>query len=77
MPEPLKSKTMTLSDLQLVTLDLISKVRKQLNRQAHEDGMSDREFQDEVLDSLESEIYADRSVLRSKRREAKLAKGGE
>lgn len=66
-PEPLKSRTMGLSALQLETLDLIRKVRFQLNRAAHEDGMSDGEFMDQVLTPLEQKILADRQVLKMKR----------
>lgn len=62
--KPLRSKTMTLSELQLRTLDVLRKVRFQLGRAAHEEGMSDAEFVDEVIDSLSTDIYQDRQVLK-------------
>lgn len=68
--QPLKKKTMTLSELQLRTLDVLRKVRFQFNRAAHEDGMSDAEFLDAVLEPLETDIYQDRKVL-------KMARGKE
>jgi len=71
MVEPLKARTMTLPKLQLATLDLIRKVRFQLNRNAHEDGMSDTEFMENVLDPLESRLYADRWILRQARKAEK------
>ena len=39
----LKKRTMTLSQLQLRTLDVLRKVRFQLGRQGYEGGMSDAE----------------------------------
>lgn len=68
MVEPLKARTMTLGKLQLATLDLIRKVRFQLNRQAHDEGMSDAEFLEEIVEPLEQVIYADREVLRMSRK---------
>lgn len=68
MVQPLRAKTMGISELQLATLDLIRKVRFQLARQAHEDGMSDSEFLSEIVAPLEQQIYADRSVIRDARR---------
>lgn len=65
---PLRAKTMTLSKLQLETLDLIRKVRFQLGRAAHEEGMSDSEFLEEVIEPLEQRIVADRHVLRMKQK---------
>ena len=66
--KPLKKKTMTLSELQLRTLDVLRKVRFQFGRQAHEDGMTDSEFLDSVLTPLETDIYQDRQVLKMARR---------
>ena len=60
--EPLKSKTMTLQELQKRTLKVLKLVRKQFNRAAHEDGMSDTEFLDKVVGSLEWDIKSDRAV---------------
>jgi hypothetical protein len=66
--QPLKKKTMTLSELQLRTLDVLRKVRFQFNRAAHEEGMSDGEFLDAVLAPLETDIYQDRQMLKMTRR---------
>jgi hypothetical protein len=63
MVEPLKSRTMTLGELQLKTLDLCKKVRKQLNRKAHEPGLSDAEFLDQVVEPLKTIIEQDRYVI--------------
>lgn len=68
MVTPLRSKTMTLNELQLETLDLLRKVRFQFNRAAHEDGMSDNEFLDQIVDPLETKIYQDRQVLKMRRK---------
>jgi hypothetical protein len=68
MSEPLKKRTMTLSKLQLRTLDVLRKVRFQLQRQAHEEGMSDDEFLDAILAPLETDIYQDRQMLKQIRR---------
>lgn len=65
--EPLKSRTMTLNELQLRTMDVLRKVKFQLHRAAHQDGMSDGEFIDQVVDPLIEEIYQDRDVLRMHR----------
>ena len=75
-PEPLKSKTMTLSQLQLRVLDVLRRVRFQLHRQAHEDGMSDTEFLEEFIGPLETEIYQDRQVAKMYR-QAKREGGGK
>ena len=64
---PLTKKTMTLSQLQLRTLDVLRKVRFQFKRQGHEDGMTDEEFLDNVLEPLETDIYQDRHVLKDKK----------
>lgn len=64
----LKKKTMTLSELQLKTLDILRRVRFQFNRSAHEEGMSDTEFLDQIVDPLETEIHQDRQMLRMIRR---------
>lgn len=73
MVEPLKSRTMGLSELQFATLELIRKVRFQFRRQAHEDGMSDEEFMSQVVEPFEHRIYADRAVLRDKRKRGETA----
>lgn len=64
MNKPLKAKIMTLSQLQLKTLDLIRKVRFQLGRQGYEEGMSDSEFEDNALNPLETAIYQDRQMAK-------------
>lgn len=66
--EPLKKRTMTLSQLQLRTLDALRKVVFQFNRAAHEEGMSDSEFIENVLDPLRDDIYQDRQVLKLNRK---------
>lgn len=71
MVEPLRAKTMTLHQLQMRTLDLIRKLRFQLRRQAHEEGMSDAEFLENNVDNLEQEIYADRAVAKMHRKQQK------
>ena len=50
MVEPLKSKTMTLKELQKATLKLIYQTKQQLRRKAWEVGMTDGEFEEKVLD---------------------------
>ena len=59
---------MTLSQLQLATLDLIRKLRFQMQRQAHDEGMSDDEFMENIVDPLETTIYQDREILRMMRK---------
>lgn len=61
--KPLKSRTMTLEELQERTLKLIRQMRRQLNRRGFEGGLSDKEFQDQVLDVLESKLLNDKWVL--------------
>lgn len=65
---PLQKKTMTLSELQLKTLDVLRKVRFQFNRQAYDDGMSDTEFLDQIIDPFETEIYQDLQMLKMLRK---------
>jgi len=62
---------MTLSQLQMRTLDVLRKVRFQLGRQAHEEGMSDAEFIDSILEPLETDIHQDRQMLKMLRRSKK------
>jgi hypothetical protein len=50
---------MTLSELQRRTLKVLRLTRRQFNRAAHEDGMSDNEFLDKVIGSLEWCIKSD------------------
>lgn len=67
--QPLKKKTMALSQLQMRTLDVLRKVRFQFRRQGHEPGMTDEEFLDSVVEPLETDIYQDRQILKMKRKE--------
>lgn len=67
MRAPLKKRMMTLSKLQLRTLDVLRKVRFQLQRQGHEPGMSDAEFLASVLEPLEADIYQDRQMAKLKK----------
>lgn len=69
--QPLRKRTMTLNELQLKTLDVLRKVRFQLGRQAHEDGMTDTEFVEQYVEPLETEIYQDRQMLKLIRKQAK------
>lgn len=62
---------MTLNELQLRVVDVLRKARFQLRRQAHETGMSDEEFIDDVLTPLEDDVYQDRKVLQMHRRARK------
>ena len=64
MPEPLKSKTMTLKELQKATLKLIKATRKQLGRPHWRDGMTDDEFEEKVLDHLETKIREDMEMMK-------------
>ena len=73
--KPLTKKTMTLNELQLRTLKVLRLVRSQLNRQAHEGGMSDTEFTENVLDPLETEIKQDRYVLKMFRNQRSFRNG--
>lgn len=66
MVEPLKSKTMTLKELQKATLKLIYQTKQQLRRKAWEVGMTDGEFEEKVLDQLEADIKSDMEVLKKK-----------
>lgn len=68
MVKPLKARTMGLAELQLATMDLIRKVRFQFGHKPHDDGMTDNEFLEEIVDPFEQKILADRSVIRDKRR---------
>lgn len=68
--KPLTKKTMTLNELQMRTLDVLRKVKFQLQRQAHENGMSDSEFLEEVVEPLETDIFQDRHVLKQRKRDS-------
>ncbi len=75
--KPLRSRTMTLSQLQLKTLELIRQMKFQLNRASWEDGRSDKEFIEDVLREFEGKILNDRFVLSESRRKKKEASGDE
>ena len=64
MAIPLRPKTMTLEELQDYTLRLIRLTRGQLNRSSWEDGMTDGEFEEQVLDVLATKITNDQYVLK-------------
>lgn len=66
MVEPLRSRVLTQEELQKEILSLICRVRSQLNRSPYENGLSDLEFQQQVLDTLELEIRNDIDMLRMK-----------
>lgn len=63
---PLTKKTMTLSELQIRTANVLRLVKFQLRRQAHEEGMTDEEFISKVVEPLETDIYQDRHILKQK-----------
>lgn len=75
--EPLRSKTLTLGELQLRVVDFLRKARFQFRRQAHEVGMSDEEFIDEHLVPLEERIYQDRKILQMYKNAKKAAKANK
>lgn len=60
---PLRSRTMTLDELQRATLLLIRRVRKQLFKASWESGLTDEEFVDNVLFPLRDTILQDIQVL--------------
>lgn len=60
--KPLTKSTMTLGQLQTRTLEVLRKVRRQFNRMPHEEGLSDREFLDQVIEPLEIDIRQDRAI---------------
>lgn len=67
MAKRLRSKTMTLDQLQQRVLKTIRQTVKQFNRLAHEPGLSDYEFINDALLPLKTEIEQDRDVIRLKR----------
>jgi hypothetical protein len=62
--KPLKARIHTLSELQLETLSLIRKFRSQLQRSAHDPGLSDTEFLDKIVQPLQDKIYKDRQMAK-------------
>jgi hypothetical protein len=68
-PKPLTKRTMTLSQLQLRTLDVIRRARFQLSRPAHENNLNDSEFIEKVLEPLETDIYQGRQILKMARKQ--------
>jgi hypothetical protein len=62
--KPLQKRTMTLSQLQLATLDVLRKVKFQLHRNACEAGMSDSEFIEQIVEPLMTDIYQDRQMAK-------------
>ena len=62
--KPLKAKIHTLNQLQLETLDLIRKVRFQLQHHAHQSGLNDTEFLEQIVQPLEDKIYQDREMAK-------------
>ena len=57
--QPLRKKTMTLNDVQERTIKLIKAVRKHLSTPTHVSGVTDTEFDDKFLCTLETEIRND------------------
>lgn len=62
MVEPLRSRTMTLEQLQCETLQMIKKVRKQLYKSPWQEGLSDEEFIDKVLSPFAEKIKQDMEI---------------
>lgn len=56
---PLRKKTMTIDEVQKKTLKLIKEVRKHLSTPTHVSGVTDTEFDDRFLGTLETEIRND------------------
>jgi hypothetical protein len=71
---PLKKKTMTLNELQLRTLDAIRLTKFQFKRQAYQEGMTDEEFIDQVLEPLATDIYQDRQMVKILKKQQRQAK---
>lgn len=57
--KPLRGKTMGLDALRVRVLDVLKKTRDQLHKTPYEDGLTDEEFIEQVLDTLEIEITQD------------------
>lgn len=55
---------MTIDELQVETLRLIRKVRRHLTEPAWKGGPTDAEFDEEVLEKLQTQIEQDREVMR-------------
>lgn len=64
---------MTLTQLQLRTMDMIRKVKLQLRRDMNSEDMSDEEFIEEVLDPFDTDIWQDREVLKMNRQAKRKA----
>lgn len=60
--QPLRKRTMGLDELRNQTRAVLKKCRKQLMRKAHEEGLSDSEFIDQVINPLETDIWQDVQV---------------
>jgi hypothetical protein len=69
--KPLTKRTMTLEELQLKTLELIIKCEKHLERMPYEEGLSDDEFIDQVLNKFQEDIVCDMSVAQMARDQPK------
>lgn len=55
---------MTLEQLQVRTLKFLRQCRRQFNHLPHEQGMTDIEFIEDVLNPFKNDILSDRDVLR-------------
>lgn len=60
--KPLRRRTLTVEQMQQKTLKLITAARKQLRRKPYQDGLSDEEFIEQVLDPLASQIKEDQEM---------------
>lgn len=66
MVEPLKSKTMTLKELQRAALKFAKQVRKQLRKAHWQGGMTDKEFSEKVVGDFIVNIKCDIEVEKMK-----------
>lgn len=63
MIEPLRKRTMTLSQLQRRTLKVLREIRKHLNTPGAIAELSDQELINDVIEPLISDIQTDRIIL--------------
>lgn len=67
--KPLTKSTMTLSQLQNRTLEVLRKVRRQFNKKHYQEGLSDDEFFEEVVEPLIADICQDKEILKMAKQE--------
>ena len=64
--KPLKSRIMSLDELRTRSLYMIGECRKQLRKGPYEEGLTDEEFIENVLEDFEAQIIADIEMERIK-----------